>query len=202
MRLKRNVLLLATPLLLTACSESYNHYDDPTTSYENPAINNSVDQIIAHEASTAVAAQQMTARIERTRTPPTVTDPNAGAPPELKEMVTEMNWSGPATSLVKALADKVGYSYIPLANDEYSPIMVNINIVNRTVAEALDDISLQIQDQATIMVDAGKKTMQLRLKGPEAQELPGPGPGGHKPLGERTHRPSHRRVYHPSHNPS
>lgn len=182
---------------LMGCSESFEHYNDPTSSYVNPAINTSVDRIIAENSVDAVNAIQTVARMERTKTPPTVTDPNAGAPAELKLKVTELNWSGTAEALVKSLAEKVGYSYVPMAVQLETPLMVNLDIQNRTVAEALDDIDLQIHDRAHIIVDAAEHTMAIRPIG--AQDKPVYGDQKSGPPKGKGGRPPHppRHVYHP-----
>lgn len=185
---------LVGALALMGCSESYEHYNDPTSSYVNPAINTSVDRIIAENSVDAVNALQTVARMERTKTPPTITDPNAGAPPELKLKVTELNWSGTAEALVRSLAEKVGYSYIPMEVQLETPLMVNIDIQNRTVAEALDDVDLQIHDRAHIIVDAAAHTMIIRPIGAVEKPVYGKPDGGHGP---KPGRPRPRRVYHP-----
>lgn len=181
-------------LFLAGCSEG-ERYEDPSASYVTPSVTQAVDHIIAEQQGSAVEAIQTVARIERTRTPPTVTDPNDGAPPELQQKVTELNWSGTAEGLVKELAEKIGYSYIASAAPIDNLMMVTVDIRDRTVAEALDAVDLQIHNRAHIIVDAQAHTMTLQparasdaapsAAGPSGK--PGSHPGGH-----------HKRpVYHP-----
>ena len=166
--MKRLALL---PLLLVSACGGVSHYRDPTENYSAPALNSSIDSIIAHEAAQATKARIMLAQIERTKAPPTVTNPEDGAPPELMLKITELNWSGPADNLLNALADKIGYRYVKSDVALYDPIMVNCNIQNETVAKALDDISLQVQDREQIIVDPDTKTISVRLNGSKQSDL-------------------------------
>ncbi len=181
-------------LLLTGCSDG-GRYDDPSASYVTPSVSQAVDHIIAEQQGSAVEAIQTVARIERTRTPPTVTDPNDGAPPELQEKVTELNWSGTAEGLVKELAEKVGYSYVAPAAPIDNLMMVTVDIRDRTVAEALDAIDLQIHNRAHIIVDAQAHTMTLqpaRASDGAPEVAPAGAPSArHHPTGHK------RPVYHP-----
>lgn len=192
--------LSGSALLLAGCSGG-EHYHDPSATYVSPSISQAVDHIIAEQQGSAVEAIQTVARIERTKTPPTVTDPNDGAPPELQEKVTELNWTGTAEGLVKELAEKVGYSYVAPAAPIDNLMMVTVDIRDRTVAEALDAIDLQIHNQAHIIVDAQAHTMTLqpaRAAGFDAAVGPAldkerPPEHGHPPGGGGHKRP----VYHP-----
>ncbi len=193
--------LLGASLMLSGCGGDT--YTDPADGYITPSVSQAVDTIIAQQQGSAVEAIQTVARIERTRTPPTVTDPNAGAPPELQQRVTELNWSGPADGLVKALAEKIGYSYLaPMTPLDNQPI-VTVDIRDRTVAEALDAIDLQVHAKMRIIVDADARTMTVQAEAtpggsaaPDMRMGPpgGPGPGHPPPRGGRH---GGRKTYHP-----
>lgn len=167
----KRFLPLVTVFALTACGGTA-HYDDPTQGYSAPAINSAVDSILAHEAAQATQARMMIARIERTKAPPTVNDPEQGAPPELLVKITELNWAGPVDGLLQSLADKVGYSYLKSDVTMNDTVMVNIDLENETVAKALDDIALQIQDREQVIVDPDQKTITLRLNGAANPAIP------------------------------
>lgn len=176
-------------LSLSACSEDYQAYNDPTSNYVAPEISNSVDQIIHEEARQAVASQNMLAMIQRSRTPPTVVpNPNEGAPSELLTKVSELNWAGPVDSLLINLGEKVGYTYVkPALTLGYDMPIVNLDIRDQTVATALDAISLQIQETMQIVVDPDAKTFSLRYNGEPKKVVPGANAIG---------RSSHRHVKH------
>lgn len=186
--------LLSCAVLLAGCGGA-ERYDDPSASYVTPSVTQAVDHIIAEQQGSAVEAIQTVARIERTKTPPTVTDPNEGAPPELQEKVTELNWSGTAEGLVKELAEKIGYSYVASAAPLDDTMMVTVDIRDRTVAEALDAVDLQIHNRAHIIVDAQAHTMTLQ-PARAGEGAPAVASAGHD--GPQHHGgPRKRPVYHP-----
>lgn len=191
--MKKRILLVAGfPLLLTACG-GYIKYDDPTANYVAPEIANSVDQIIQSEARQATASQKTLAMVQTARTPvKPATNPNNGAPSELLTQVTELNWSGPVDALLTSLAQKVGYTYkAPLSNLGYDMPIVNIDIKNGTVAQALDAISYQIQQTTQVVVDPQSRTITLRPNGKPSEVRPTWNNSGKAVK----HKTKHRRVY-------
>ena len=197
--MRKSRLFVSMPLLalLSACGgHHFEKYDDPTKNYVAPEISSSVDTIIQEESRQAVASQRVLAMIQRTRTPPTMTNPDDGAPPELSVRLTELNWAGPVDGLLSDIAERVGYRYIkPGFSTGYDVPVVNLDIQNETVAKALDDISLQIQQTTQIIVNPDEKTITLRPNG-EPKEFHsvtgggasvrnirhGHGPAGHGPV--------------------
>lgn len=147
---------------LSACGYE-SHYKDPTDNYVLPAINSSVDQIIANEGQQAVAAQRTLAMIQRAQNPAVrAVDPNANAPAELLAKVTVANYTGPVGGFIKALAQQAGYRYIEPQTPITEQPSVSLNIENRTIAEALDDASLQVQNIMEIVVNPAAHTMTLQ----------------------------------------
>lgn len=190
--MNKKLTIVALPLLLVACSSPIK-YNDPTSNYVAPEIANSVDQIIQTEARQSTAVQKQLAMVQTARTPVApATNPNAGAPTELLTQVTELNWSGPVDALLKSLAQKVGYTYkAPMASLGYDMPIVNIDIKNETVAQALDAISYQIQQRIQVVVDPSTKTFSLRPNGTPKEFLPTFNEKTPKKQGVK----KHRRVY-------
>lgn len=156
---------------LSGCGYT-SHYSDPTKGFVLPAINGAVDQIIAGEAQQAVAAQRTLAMIKRAQNPalPAI-DPNNDAPGELLQKITVANYTGPIGGFVKELARQSGYKYVvPQIDIEEQP-HVSLNIENRTIAEALDDCSLQVQNIVQIVVNPEARTMTLHRYFPSEGHL-------------------------------
>lgn len=162
-KMKRiHVLGIAGLLGLSGCGYE-SHYKDPTESFVLPAINSSVDQIIAGEAQQAVAAQRSLAMVQRAQNPGVMAvDPNAGAPDALLTNVTVANYTGPIGPFVKSLAQRAGYRYVEPQIPISEQPGVSLNIENRTIAEALDDASLQVQNALQIVINPAARTMTIR----------------------------------------
>ena len=137
---------------------------------------------LAEAASRAEAALTTLARIESARTPP----PPAGVPadrpgsspvpPELRRTVT-LDWIGPLKTLAATLARYAGYRFAAAGHPPVRPAMVAVRAENTPLIEVLRDAGLQAGAAATLVVDAGSRTVRLDWRGelPLAGERPDPG---------------------------
>ena len=138
---------------------------------------------LAEAASRAEAALTTLARIESARTPP----PPAGVPadrpgsspvpPELRQPVT-LDWIGPLETLAETLARYAGYRFAVAGRPPVRPAMVAVRAENTPLIEVLRDAGLQAGSAATLIVDAGSRTVRLDWSGER------PGTGDHPGTGE------------------
>ena len=133
---------------------------------------------LAEAASRAEAALTTLARIEFARTPP----PPAGVPadrpgsspvpPELRRPVT-LDWIGPVETLAETLARYAGYRFAVAGRPPVRPATVTVRAEDIPLIEVLRDAGLQAGSAATLVVDAGSRTVRLDWSG----ERPGAAPG-------------------------
>ena len=139
---------------------------------------------LAEAASRAEAALTTLARIEAARTPP----PPAGVPadrpgsspvpPELRRPVT-LDWIGPLETLAESLAQYAGYRFAAAGRPPVRPAMVAVRAEDTLLIEVLRDAGLQAGSAATLVVDAGSRTVRLdwSTERPGKRERPGSAPG-------------------------
>lgn len=145
---------------------------------------------LAEAASRAEAALTMLARIESARTPSPAakvagSSPVSGSapvwgsapvPPELGRPVT-LDWIGPVETLAGTLARQAGYRFAVAGVPPVRPAMVEVRAEGIPLIEVLRDAGLQAGSAATLVVDAGNRTVRLDWPGerPGAGGLPGTG---------------------------
>jgi len=141
---------------------------------------------LAEAASRAEAALTTLARIESARTPwPAAwaagSSPVSGSspvPPELRRPVT-LDWIGPVETLAETLARYAGYRFAVAGTRPARPAMVDVGAEDVPLIEVLRDAGLQAGNAATLVVDAGRRTVRLDWSGER------PGTGEHPGTGER-----------------
>lgn len=169
-KLAVKILTASLPLIaLSACAEKPETFSDPTPGYYQNAVNASVNNVLEQQSQIATSSLQTLAMIKRTRTPPTIDPtPDSQVPPEFRTHVTEINWVGPADGVVRDLAEKAGYTFIPSRISQSEAPSVNLTLRDESIAKALDTIGLQIQDRAKIIVDPEEHTITIRPLGESA----------------------------------
>lgn len=126
------------------------------------AIQQQVDQQLAQSAARAANALETLAMIQRVRTEPVAAPiDETGLPAELARRTT-VEWSGPAKELVKELAANIGYDFTETGGTAAAPAMVHVNVRDVSAAKALEDIGLQVQQWATVIVDPNLKRVEYR----------------------------------------
>jgi defect-in-organelle-trafficking protein DotD len=124
--------------------------------------------LLGQSAKRSAAAQETLAMIERTRTKPTASPiDETGLPPDLKRPTT-MDWSGPGEDAVRQIARLIGYEFRTTGNKPSVPPMIEVSFVDKPVAKALEDIGLQVQPSAQVVVDPNVRRIEFRY-------LPGAG---------------------------
>ncbi|MDE0409553.1 MAG: DotD/TraH family lipoprotein [Alphaproteobacteria bacterium] len=136
------------------------------------------EQRLAEAASRAELALTTLARIEVARTPPPSALSLADVPPELRRPVT-LDWIGPVETLAETLAQYAGYRFAMAGPSPVRPAMVAVWAEDVSLIEVLRDAGLQAGSAATLVVDAGRRTVRLDWSGerPGKGERPRAAPG-------------------------
>lgn len=162
--LRRALVLSAAVAALGACTTTNSETVSPArqSAVWDGAIRGEVEQQLAQSASRAANALETLAMIQRVRTEPVATPiDEAGLPPELARQTT-IQWSGPAIGLVKELAASIGYSFLESGNRPATNANVSVDIRDRSAAKAFEDIGLQVQAFATVIVDPNQQRVEFR----------------------------------------
>ncbi len=112
----------------------------------------------AAAASARIAGIEMSAAPHRPDAVPT--PDRAQIPPELRRRVS-VDWTGPLTPLVWAMADQIGYSFSQ-TGPQGQPVMVTMNVMDQPVWEILRDAGMAATTRAVIIVDAPARRIELR----------------------------------------
>lgn len=177
--LPRSVVIAAVAAaLLAGCAKNTETRLDELDSNSRRAVEDS----LAQSAARAAKAQETLAQVERARTEPAPASLDvSGLPSELKRPAT-MNWSGPGPEAARQVAGLVGYEFRVVGNPPPNLPMVSIAATDLPVAKIVEDIGLQVQGIAQVLVDPNLKRVEFRY----LAAYPARGPA---PAGER------RRVY-------
>lgn len=172
---------------LTACEERPLG-PDMQGAYYDPALKQNVDSQLTAAAQEAVAGIRTLDLVERAKGPaPAPEIQESAVPPALLAEMTEINWSGPVEPLLSDLAHRAGYAWVPPLHTPVTPAMVSLSSNKTTVAKALEDVGLQIDKFATIVVDPNKQSITLRYDD-QAQHIdPPPHHNGGPPPHARHH---------------
>lgn len=195
MRLGGRVVVLGALTALAGCGESYTLTDDgtdPTASYYDPLIKQGVDAQLAQASTDAARSLERlnTVMQARTPTPEPAEVPDASVPVELKQLVSEVSWSGPAIALVQDMAQKAGYQFVPPEHDHNVPVMATIDVHNVTILSVLQDVGNQVGMYATIVTNPASKTITFRYNDEDMAPLQATGPGAGRMVHGRHHRGS------------
>ena len=131
---------------------------------------------LAEAAVRAEAALTALARIESARTPaavagaPRSSPVPADVPAALRRTVT-LDWIGPVETLAETLAQHAGYRFMAAGSMPVRPVMVTVRAAGTPLIEVLRDAGLQAGAAATLVVDAGNRTVRLDW----TADHPGPG---------------------------
>ena len=159
--LRRLLALSAAVLSLSACAQQGGGVYVATVPYD-PAIRGEVEQQLASSAARSANALETLSMIQRARTEPAApTIDESGLPEELQRKTT-VAFTGPAIEAARELAANIGYGFIETGNPPAAEGMVNIDEHDVSVAKALEDIGLQAQKFATVIVDPNMKRVEFR----------------------------------------
>ncbi len=157
---------------------------------------------LAEAAARAEAALTALARIESARTPGAEarapgrspvpgSSPGPGSSPALEDVpaalrrAVTLDWIGPVETLAETLAQHAGYRFVAAGSMPVRPVMVTVRAAGTPLIEVLRDAGLQAGAAATLVVDAGNRTVRLDWTRDHLGPGDHPGPGEPPRTGER-----------------
>jgi defect in organelle trafficking protein DotD len=143
-------------LSLMGCVQSH----DPRI--EDESIRSEVGQSLVQSAAQAANALETLSLIQRARTEPAPSSLDETRLPEDLRRKATVEFTGPADELVKELATNIGYAFLETGERPSNPGLVNIDAHDESVAKILEDIGLQAQIFATVIVDPNLKRVEFR----------------------------------------
>lgn len=159
------VVAAAALVLAVSVAGCSTRVKDSRTEELDSASRQMVADSLARSADRASRAQETLAQVERARTEPAPPSLDVtGLPAELRRPAT-MTWSGPGAEAARETAGLIGYDFRIVGNAPGSPPMVNVNARDVPVAKILEDIGLQVQGIAQVVVDANTKRVEFRYVG-------------------------------------
>lgn len=155
--------ILSAASLLAGCGigrsiNNIEHFSD--ASPQVVAAPDTVSARLASAADRAATALENLSAIEHSRSPGVAVAPIAGAPIELRRAIT-INWVGPVEPIAKTLADRAGYSFVPVGTPPPVPIVVSLDIENKPVIEALRNLGLQLGMRGDVRVDSARELVEI-----------------------------------------
>jgi defect in organelle trafficking protein DotD len=115
---------------------------------------------LASAVDRASAALQTLASVEQARNPGVAMQAAPYAPQELRRTVS-VNWVGPIEPVVQKLADRAGYRLQVNGDVPPVPVIISLNVVEKSVVETLRDVGLQAGQRADIAVDPERRIVEL-----------------------------------------
>lgn len=158
--LPRSFVVAATAgLLLAGCAKGVK---DSRLDELDSNSRRAVEDSLAQSAARAARAQETLAQVERARTEPSPASLDVtGLPAELRRPAT-MNWSGPGVEAARQVAGLIGYEFRIVGNPPPTPPMVSVAATDLPVAKIVEDVGLQVQGIAQIVVDPNIKRVEFR----------------------------------------
>lgn len=180
----RWALLTTTMLGLSACA-TQPPLAGPSADEVWAGVNrDAIQSQLTAATNRAADALETLAMIERTRTEPQPSPIDERILPEDLRRSTTVNWSGPANNLVQQLAQNLGYSYTEFGNPPPTPLMVSVSLTDVAAVRAFEDIGLQIQPYARVVLDPNQQRIEFRHDGEETRHM-APQPAEKKPRAQR-----------------
>lgn len=115
---------------------------------------------IAAAVDKASAALQTLASVEQARNPGASIQQVPYAPQELRRTVS-VDWVGPIEPIMRRLADRAGYDMQVNGDMPPAPVVVTLNVRQKSVIDVLRDLGLQVGQRADVVVDPEHRIVEL-----------------------------------------
>ncbi|ODN44109.1 hypothetical protein BGC07_14260 [Piscirickettsia litoralis] len=133
-------------------------------SLENEQIkdNAEVQAALTRAVAQTSAALSSLSEIRRAQYPKQQVMPFANIHDSALNKNISINWYGPIGSIVKTIANVVGFDYQEFGKQPDLPILVNVNYQSTPALVALQNIELQANNKAAIKILPKQKIISLR----------------------------------------
>ncbi len=150
--------VILSVISLAACGPINRNFSDSHP--QMVAAPDSVSAMLAEAADRASLSLEKLAAVESARTPDATIAPAGNAPAELRRAVT-VNWVGPVEPITKVMAERAGYSFMPIGSPPVVPVIVSLDVENRPLIDVLRNIGLQLGLRGDVKVDSGARVVEL-----------------------------------------
>ncbi|MFA6279413.1 MAG: DotD/TraH family lipoprotein [Bdellovibrionales bacterium] len=117
---------------------------------------------LAQAAEKASKALDTLSGIEQYREPQLpAPDDFSSAPPALTQLIS-IQWSGPIDQILQTLASRASMSYKVVGSPSGVPLLVNLDVYQKPLIEALHDLGLQAGRRADVSVNSNNNSIEIR----------------------------------------
>ncbi|MCH9769820.1 MAG: type IVB secretion system lipoprotein DotD [Gammaproteobacteria bacterium] len=164
------ILLLGAALLLAGCdSESkrivdlHLHYITTDSAPVATVDSNAQAQLAQTADSVGTSLQQLSAVQLATHPGAKIQHPlNANAIG--MGQIASLNWTGPVETLLNKLATSSHYKVSILGNRPAIPVLVSMDVENKTIAYMVRDVAYQVVNKARVTIYPKTRTIELRYQ--------------------------------------
>lgn len=157
------VILCAVVATVQGCSSQPTKTVDPQLVVGDQLKNNAeIQQALTEAVAKTSAALSSLSEIRRAQYPKQEMMPFENIhDPALNKNIS-INWYGPIGSIVKSIANVVGFQYQEFGKQPDLPVLVNVNYQSTPALTALQNIELQANNKAAIQILPKDKIISLR----------------------------------------
>lgn len=162
-------LLILLPVLLTivGCSDSkrliqLNLKYIPTNAIPQETLSQATQQNISDSSSSIDQSLNTLSKMKVAENPVGRFQPPQNARKMHLKRRMSINWNGPMMSIIDRIADMCHYQVLVLGNPPVQPLLVNLRMNNKPVADILRNVQYQTFHFAKIVVYPKKRKLEVR----------------------------------------
>ncbi|ODN42487.1 DotD/TraH family lipoprotein [Piscirickettsia litoralis] len=149
-------------IILQGCSSQPTKVDQQLVIGTQLEKNKEIQQALAQAVSQTSSALSSLSQIRRAQYPKQQVMPFTNIHDRNLNKKISINWYGPINSVVKNIANVVGFKYQEFGKSPSLPILVNINYQFTAALTVLQNIELQANNKAAIQILPDQKIISLR----------------------------------------
>lgn len=161
----KNFALIAATVLIAGCAQTTKHEVNMhyVPNQEAPAeSSNQNAQTQLAEAATSVGKSLQQLSAMQMATTPKTDIPDIDAQSTGMTQVASLDWYGPVLPLLEQIGKATGYKVQVIGNAPAIPVIVSISVNNQVMADILRNVSYQVHNKASIVVNPAKRIIELR----------------------------------------
>ncbi|WP_235603257.1 DotD/TraH family lipoprotein [Piscirickettsia litoralis] len=162
MKISWVVILSAVVAMVQGCSSQPTKVNMQSLENEQIKDNAEVQAALTRAVAQTSAALSSLSEIRRAQYPKQQVMPFANIHDSALNKNISINWYGPIGSIVKTIANVVGFDYQEFGKQPDLPILVNVNYQSTPALVALQNIELQANNKAAIKILPKQKIISLR----------------------------------------
>lgn len=161
---KRILLTIILVILTISCSPKHKNHTPSSPPLFNEEDKRNIRKRLAEAAYEIEQATKELAesKAKNTSNPSTYLE-TTSVPKELRKVI-KIDWSGPETTITKAIADQISYDFKILGTEPKQPIWVHISLQKTAIIKILENIGLQISPFAKLVVNSNTRKIELHYE--------------------------------------